>query len=202
MRLWRLNQMAQMTGRGSVFSFDEGCMHALTKVNYAVHEACHIVAACWHNLAVDAEIGIDLVTEQGHSSAMTWHVEGSPKENLFVSFAGIEGSRFFHLGEAGLLKDLNDVREISARDSVKRRAQTNAKVFVARHKDLILRMAFALHHIGFLTEKQTHSIYSGDYVIAVPQDFLDLVAEAGSRDWILSPIPPSPTPAPATSIQS
>jgi hypothetical protein len=154
--------------------------------NYAVHEAGHVVAACQRELPVYAELGVRM-TDLGSTGATTWHWGGTPEDDLFILYAGIETSKLFGLGEAGLLKDIRDVGLIEASGSVKQDQQIKAERFVRENKPMILKMAYTLWQLGELPDDGTliYLIFNGAIDIAVPRDFLATVESMPKYKWTL-----------------
>jgi hypothetical protein len=156
----------------------------LTNINYAVHEAGHIVGALSRNLRTDAAIG-SIQTELGRAGAAMWHSEGTIADELFILACGIAASKQFGLGTAGLLKDLHDFDVLDADDAVKQRAQDEADLLIATNTDIVRKMAFALYRHGTLDEATTQAIFAGAIGIKPPKSFLAALEQIPKFYWAL-----------------
>lgn len=168
----------------------------LQAVNCAVHEAAHVCAACSRNLPTWAEIGVVVLTELGQTGARTFHFGGSAADDLFIVYCGIEVTKCFDLGEAGILSDVADIERIAASEPdpelAKRYARLAAQEFVHSNRDVILKMAYALYRSRTLDEDATQQIYEDTFNAAIPQDFLDTVDLIPTYDWRLVPVEAEP----------
>jgi hypothetical protein len=81
------------------------------------------------------------------------------------------------LGEAGTLKDVQDIGLIDAPDTVKLDQQIKAERFVRENKPTILKMAYVLFQLGELPKDGglVYMIYDGLISITIPRDFLTTV---------------------------
>ena len=160
----------------------------LKRVNFAVHEAGHICAACSRNLPVHAEIGV-VITNMGRLGAQTWHCGGTCEDDLFILYAGIKTTERFSLGESGTLKDVRDIEEIAAElpnpESTKQFARSDADIFVSHSTDIILKMAYMLYQNGTLDHQMTRKIYDGEIGVIVSLEFLDTLEVISKLLWQL-----------------
>ncbi len=156
----------------------------LTQVNYALHEASHAAASVYRKLPTSVDIR-PMTVACGNASGMTWSVGGTVADDLFVLSAGLAGSKYFHLGEAGCLQDRHDITSYGRDETTLRSIQAEADIFVAAHVDMILKLAYVLSWTGGLTEEQTKDIWSGKKPVIVPKSFLDAVHKMRAFDWVL-----------------
>jgi hypothetical protein len=158
----------------------------IKNINYSVHEAGHVTAACHREMHVFAELKVQM-SDFGSLGAATWFWDGTPEDDVFVLYAGIETSKLFGLGEAGTLKDVRDIGLINVTDSVKQDQQIKAERFVRENKPMILKMAYTLWQLGELPDDGTliYLIFNGAVDIAVPRDFLAIVESMPRYKWKL-----------------
>jgi hypothetical protein len=159
----------------------------LTATNSALHEAGHLAAAISLGIPAIAKIGWD-----GFSSGrMNYDPTGVSLENdLLITFAGIVCVEKFHLRQAGLTLDLEDIDDALASlpaaeaAAIKGKARLNAETFVEQQLGCIFRLALALIEKRSLDEHTARKVFTGEIKVEASDEFCEALQLLPRARWL------------------